>query len=105
MFMSKAKIVMRAFVSIGQVVIGIVAFLSALAQIATFITNSPNVVLESIRNVFSKSAAAPRCARYDYQRRDGECDKMLELSQRLLCRITIQPLEKVCVDSKDNASH
>ena len=92
-------------VYIGHAVFGIAVFLAAVAEIITFLTNSPNVVVESIINAFKPIPAqqptpAPQCARYDYQRRDGECDKLEELSHQLLCRITIQPLEKVCVEFK-----
>jgi hypothetical protein len=90
--------IIRFFARIGTAVIGLIVVLASIAEVLGFVFQYNNVVVESIRNLFQPQPHIPQCIRYESRPRATDCDSLVEASQRMLCRITVQPTERVCVE-------
>ena len=83
---------------IGNAIVGLIVLLASIAQVLAFVFDYSNVVLISIKNLFESEPHIPQCIRYENRPRTSDCNSLVEASQRLLCRITVQPTERVCVE-------
>ncbi len=102
---------MRFFSNIGQMIFATVLFLAASAEIASHMLDHGPFWWQNIQNVmtwFAKpdpakitahdSSGRGACIRYDKRRVDLRCDEKEDPGDRYLCKITIPPAERVCVE-------
>lgn len=94
-----------------QSVFGVVIFLGAAAEVTSHLLDHGSFWVETIHNVRSllepanpsepiADNASPQgqCLRYEKRIIDLHCDEMSDPSERYLCKITIPPAERVCVE-------
>ena len=89
-----------------QLAIGIILFLAAVAQVASFGIDHGNVVFKSLINLLGRLAPPPivyqppppkQCSRYETRLKDLRCQEKPP-RERFLCTVTARPVEHICVD-------
>lgn len=97
-----------------QFIFGLAVFLAALAEIASFIIEHKSFWWQIIENILSilgpanppvaelpigENATAPgECIRYEKRIVDLHCEDKGDPLERYLCKITIPPAERICVE-------
>ena len=95
----------------AQLVFGVVIFLGAAAEVASHVLEHGSFWARTYANVRSliepanpstlavdETSARGPCLRYEKRVVDMNCEEMDDPSERFLCKITIPPAERVCVE-------
>lgn len=88
----------------GWIVI-LIGVLAGVAEILSFALQHPNVFTTNLQNIAGYFASPPannsKCERYDTHFEPVDCDAKKSPSERLLCKVTVPPVKKICVEQNN----